>query len=281
MNERVSLGGRLRELARRKRNRIGIGVAAPTEELIAGFQRAAEFCDPVIYGIGLPEFDSVVSPHPEEDLFRDLEAGAVAAAVRGQISAGPFRKRYVRRRGISFNPAEEMIPLMEFPDGRPILISPASNFVTGTFEEKDRLIQASIRLCRRLELPVRVGVLARCRADNLEASAGTDLEQTYRDAERLVERHRGRVEIKNYGIDFEDAYRDGVTILIEPDGTTGNQVARTLYFLEAVCCYGAPYVNADPVVVETLKNSRDFPDVLLLATALANTPPGRTGDGRR
>ncbi len=281
MNDGVSLGERLRELARRKRNRIGIGVTAPTKELIAGFERACEFCEPVIYGVEVPGFESVVSPHPEEDLFKDLEAGSIAAAVRGQIHAGPFRKRYVRRRGIGFNPAEEMIPLLEFPDGRPILISPASNFVTGTFEEKERLIQASIRLCRRLELPVRVGVLARCRAEDLEESAGTDLEKSYRVAERLVELHRGRVEIKNYGIDFEEAYRDGVTILIEPDGTTGNQVTRTLYFLEAVRCYGAPYVNADPVVVETLKNSRDYPDVLLLASALANTPPGRTGAGRR
>jgi hypothetical protein len=54
-------------------------------------------------------------------------------------------------------------------------------------------------------------------------------------------------------------------------------VVRTLYFLDAVRFYGAPYMNAAHTVVESFKNSKDFPDTMMLAAALANA---RMDEGR-
>ncbi|MBF0528134.1 MAG: hypothetical protein HQK55_02445 [Deltaproteobacteria bacterium] len=55
--------------------------------------------------------------------------------------------------------------------------------------------------------------------------------------------------------------------MIEPNGPTGNQVVRTLYFLDVVRFYGAPYMKSIWTVVETFKHSRDFPKVMMLAAA--------------
>jgi predicted methyltransferase MtxX (methanogen marker protein 4) len=119
-------------------------------------------------------------------------------------------------------------------------------------------------------LPVSIGVMTQCRQGDLPYVAGTPLEESYRVAEQVVARYADRYTIKNYEADFEQAYEGGITILIEPNGTTGNQVIRTLYFLGVVRFFGAPYMDAKHVVVETFRSSADFPDVLMLAAALSN-----------
>jgi len=271
MNALRPLGSLLLERARQKRRKIGIGVTSPTDALIAGLRKADEFCEPFLYGADVPGFASVASSTPEDALFTDLEGGAIDAAVRGQIHATPFRERFIRPYNRSFQPIEEMITVFEFPDGRPLLVSPASNLTMGSVGEKEKLLDASIRFCQLVGLPVKIGLLAQCRDEDLLDVAGTSIEKTYRETDRLAELYSGRFAVKNYGIDFEKAYEDGVTILIEPNGTTGNQVIRTLYFLKVVRFYGAPYMNATHIVVEAFKNGTDFPDIMMLASALANS----------
>jgi predicted methyltransferase MtxX (methanogen marker protein 4) len=269
MDKPQSFGSLLLERARRKKRRIGIGVTSPAYELLAGLRTAEEFCEPVLYGSQVTGFTSIASPTPEDPLFTDLESGVIDAAVRGQIHATPFRERFVRPYGQSFQPVEEMITVLEFPGGKPLLVSPVSNLNMGAFEEKEKLLKASIRFCRLVGLPVKIGLLAQCRAEDL-MDAPDSIKEIYRVTEKLVERYCGRFAVKNYGIDFEKAFEDDVTILIEPNGTTGNQVVRTLYFLNSIRFYGAPYMNAVHVVVETFKNAKDFPDVLMLAASMAN-----------
>ena len=273
MNALRPLSSLLLERARQKRRKIGIGITSPTDALVAGLRKADEFCEPFLYGADVPGFASVASSTPEDALFTDLEGGVIDAAVRGQIHATPFRERFIQPYDRYFRP--EMITVLEFPDGRPLLVSPVSNLAMGKVEEKEKLIDASIRFCQLVGLPVKIGLLAQCRDEDLLDAAGTSIEKTYRETDRLAELYSGRFAVKNYGIDFEKAYEDGVTILIEPNGTTGNQVIRTLYFLKVVRFYGAPYMNATHIVVEAFKNGTDFPDIMMLASALANSRTAR------
>jgi predicted methyltransferase MtxX (methanogen marker protein 4) len=270
MNQQLSLSAILMEKALHKKNKIGIGITKPTEEHILGLHKAAEFCHPVVYGADIKGFESVAIENPEIALFYDLEAGLISAAIRGQISADPFRERFIRHYDKHYNPIEEMITVIELPDSRPMLISPVSNLTEGGISEREKLIEASIRLCKSISLPVKIGLLSCCRFENLVDLVGTTIEQFYFDTEHLVNRYKDRFDIKNYEIDFEKAYQDGVTILIEPNGTTGNQLIRTLYFLNVIRFYGAPYMNSSHIVLETFKNGKDYPDVMLLAAALAN-----------
>jgi len=282
MNRSPSLAALLNNLAQRQHRRIGIGVQAPTDAMIEGFRQARAFCTPVLYGTACPEFDCFSSARPEELLISDLGRGRIDGAVRGQIHALPFRTELSRRYGPSFRPTEQQIAVLEFPGGRPMVMAPANNPVAGDMEERAALIEASAAFCARLGLPVRIGLLARCRPDDVSAWS-EDTEEIRRinachyETEMLVGRYRDRFAIRNYGIDFEKAYEDGVTVLIEPNGTVGNQVIRTLYFLNVIRFYGAPLMNAGDVVLESFKNSGELADVMLLAAAMANArsdPPG-------
>jgi len=270
MNQQVSFSSFLMDKALQKSTKIGIGIKNATEEIITGLNKAAAFCQPVVYGTRVSGFPSYVSAKPENMLFDDLEAGRIDAGIRGQISADPFRNRFISFYAQNHESVETMLTVLEFPNGKPMIISPASNFMKDTISERQKFIEASVRLCNLISLPVKIGLLSRCRLDNITPGLDPSIVQSYNDSEQLVKQNADKYEIKHYEIDFEKAYQDGVTILIEPNGTTGNQVIRTLYFLEVVRFYGAPYVNASHIVVETFKNGKDYPDVMLLAAAMAN-----------
>jgi predicted methyltransferase MtxX (methanogen marker protein 4) len=271
MNHELPLSAILLGKALLKKNKIGIGLTKPTEEHILGLHKAAEFCYPVVYGTEIKGFESVVIGNPEMTLFDDLEAGSISAAIRGQISADPFRERFNKHHDKQNNPIEEMITVLEFSNNRPMLISPVSNATEGKISEREKLIEASVRLCKSISLPVKIGLLSCCRRENLIDLVGTHREQFYFDTEHLVNKYNDRFDIENYEIDFEKAYQDGVTILIEPNGTTGNQLIRTLYFLNVIRFFGAPYMNSSHIVLETFKNGKDYLDVMLLASAMANS----------
>jgi predicted methyltransferase MtxX (methanogen marker protein 4) len=270
----------LRDLARRKRRRIGIGVLSPNDAMLEGFRQAQTFCTPVLYGINHGEFSSVPSSSPEELLVSDLGDGHIDAAIRGQIEAFPFRTQLGRLYGHSFKPSEQLITVMEFPGGRPMIMTPASNVIAGDRVERADMIDASVLFCERMALPIKIGLLALCRPDDIPDESSfpspsgkehyKQIIANHHETQILVEQYQGRLAIRNYGIDFEKAYQDGVTILVEPTGPIANQVIRTLHFLNAVKFYGAPLMNAGHVVLESFKNSRELADIMLLAAAMAN-----------
>ena len=96
------------------------------------------------------------------------------------------------------------------------------------------------------------------------------IKKTFLEANELVDLFKDKYDIKNYGIDFEIALAQGCTVIIEPNGGTGNQVVRSLVFLDAIRNYGGPILNADRVIIESMRNSDDFSDHFLLAAALGN-----------
>ncbi len=271
METKKTLHSRLLQRSVQDRKKIGIGINAPSTTIIEGLKTVNEFCEPHIYGANIPGFACTQSATPEDQLMMDLKTGKIDAAIRGQIQATPFRKSFVRMLNRPFQPVDEMTTLVEFDDGRPLLFGPTSNFSTGTPEEKARYIDASVQCCQLLDIPVKIGLLTQYRKHDLAEIPDTSSAQMYYETDSLVEKYSSRHKIKNYEIDFENAYNDGVTILVEPDGTTGNQVLRTLYFLKVVRFFGAPYMNTIFTVLETFKNSKDIPDAFLLASALANS----------
>jgi predicted methyltransferase MtxX (methanogen marker protein 4) len=97
------------------------------------------------------------------------------------------------------------------------------------------------------------------------------IKKTFFEANELVDLFKEKYDIKNYGIDFEIALAENSTIIIEPNGGAGNQLLRSLVFLGAVRNYGIPILNADRVIIESMRASEDFSDHFLLAAALVNT----------
>jgi predicted methyltransferase MtxX (methanogen marker protein 4) len=261
----------LLKLAQRRRLRVGLGITRPTDKIIAHLERTKQFCDPVLVGVEVPGFQSIVADRPHETLFNLLKTHQVEAIIRGQVSSVPFRDSFNNFFENKVNPGDAFVAVLEDAEGRVILLSPVTNSRGWNNDDKILLINASVGLLAKLGLPVKIGVLNYSREEEL--SHGKDfLNKTFFEANELVDLFKGKYNIKNYGIDFDIALDENCNIIIEQNGGTGNQVVRSLVYLGALRNYGVPILNADRVIIESMRASEDFSDHLLLAAALANAP---------
>jgi predicted methyltransferase MtxX (methanogen marker protein 4) len=259
----------LLKFAQLRRNRVAIGIIRPTDKIIAYLEKTKQFCDPVLVGKAVPGFESIVSDQPHETLFKILKDKKVEAIIRGQVSSEPFRDSFNSFYEGKVNPGDAFVGVVEDSEGRVILLSPITNNRGWNNDDKIMLINASAGLLAKLGMPVKIGILCFSREEGLPY--GKDfIKKTFFEANELVDLFKEKYDIKNYGIDFEIALAENCTIIIEPNGGTGNQVIRSLVYLDALRAYGAPILNADRVILEMMRNSKDFSDCLLLAAALGN-----------
>lgn len=259
----------LLKFAQLRRIRVGLGIIRPTEKIIAHLEKTTQFCAPVLVGREVPGFESIVSDQPHETLFNLLKENKVQAIIRGQVSSGPFRESFISFYEGKVDPGDAFVSVLEDSEGRIILLSPVTNNRGWNNEDKILLINASAGLLAKLGIPVKIGIL--CFSREEEVSHGKDfLNKTFFEANELVNLFKEKYEIKNYGIDFDIALAENCNIIIEQNGGTGNQVLRSLVYLGAIRNYGVPILNADRVIIESMRASEDFSDHLLLAAALTN-----------
>jgi predicted methyltransferase MtxX (methanogen marker protein 4) len=257
------------KLAQLRRIRVGLGLTRPTDKIIAYLERTKKFCDPVLVGRKVPGFESIVTDQPHETLFKLLKENKLGAIIRGQVSSVPFRNCFNSFYEGKVDPGDAFVCVLEDSEGRVILLSPVTNGRGWNNEDKILLINASAGLLAKLGLPIKIGVLNYSREEEL--AHGKDfLNKTFYEANELIDLFKQKYEIKNYGIDFEIALAEGCNIIIEPNGGTGNQVVRSLVFLDALRNYGVLILNADRVIIESMRHSEDFYDHFLLAAALVN-----------
>lgn len=268
--KKTTLEPLLLKFAQLRRIRVGLGITRPTDKIIAYLERTKQFCDPVLVGREVSGFESIVSDQPHETLFNLLKENQVGAIIRGQVSSVPFRATFDSFYEGKINPGDALVSVLEDAEGRVFLLSPVTNPRGWNNNDKISLINASVRLLAKLGMPVKIGILCFSREEEL-AHNEDFLRETFFAANELVDFFKDKYAIKNYGIDFDIALAENCTIIIEPNGGTGNQVIRSLVFLDAIRNYGVPILNADRVIIESMRNSDDFSDHLLLAAALGNT----------
>jgi len=270
MNQkRTTLEPILLKFAQLRRVRVGLGMTRPTDKIMAYLEKTKQFCDPVLVGKAVPGFESIVSDHPHETLFDILKENNVEAIIRGQVKASPFRDCFNSYYDGKIDPGDAFVSVLEDSEGRIFLLSPVTNNRGWIKEDKIMLINASAGLLGKLGMPVKIGILCFTREEDLSYDKDF-IKETFREANEIVDLFKEKYDIKNYGIDFEIALAEGCNIIIEPNGGTGNQVLRTLVYLDAVRNYGIPLLNADRVILESMHNLEDFLDHLLLAAALVN-----------
>lgn len=262
-------------LAKFRPVRVAIGVKNPTASILHYLKKAYEFCTPVLVGATAEGFECFTADRPHDLLFELLKESRVEAIIRGQVSAEPFRAAFAAFYQGRVDPGAAFVAVTEDAKGRVLLLSPVTNPRGWDVADKIPLVEASADVLTRLGLPVKVAVLSYCRQENFD-EAPVVMRQSHLDADALVEHFTDRLDIRNYGIDFDIALAENANVIIEPNGGTGNQVLRSLAFLDALRVYGVPILNADRTIVESMRNSDDFSDHLLLAAALENLRSARS-----
>lgn len=247
---------------------IGIGIGGETEKILASIHKVETFCRVIVYGregMEIPEgITARLFPSPETALITDLLEGRLDAAVRGTLPSHETLLELRRQTGV---PHLERIALLETPNGKQFLLAPVGVDEGWTVEQKCELIRKGRQVAAAFGLKGGTGVLSGGRRGDLGRHPIVD--RSLADAE-LVSRLTGA---RHYEILIEDAIRD-CSLIVAPDGISGNLIFRTLVFLGGGKGHGAPVVNIDKIFVDTSRASPDYSNAMMLAIALAKYPKG-------
>ncbi|MDD1679216.1 MAG: methanogenesis marker protein Mmp4/MtxX [Methanomicrobiales archaeon] len=245
---------------------IGIGIAGDPAKILASIRKVEKAHRVIGYcreGIEVPAgITTRFYPSPETAMITDLLEGRLDAAVRGTLPSNETLQELRRQTGASHL---ERIALLETAWGKKFFLAPVGVDEGWTVQQKCALIRKGERIAAAFGLPGGTGVLSGGRLGDLGRHPAVD--RSLAEAE-LVSRITGA---RHYEILIEDAIQD-CSLLIAPDGISGNLIFRTLVFLGGGKGHGAPVVNIDRIFVDTSRASPDYADALILAASLANSP---------
>ncbi len=246
--------------------RVGIGVAADAEKVVASIPPLLGQCDVICYcspgvlsSVPLPQGIQVYEhPHPEQALVNDLASGAIDAAVRGTLPANTTLSALKKAMGVDHL---ERIALLETAGGIKFLLAPVGVDEGWTVDEKIGLIKKGRTIAQKFGLTEKVGILSGGRLGDIGRHARVDA--SIADAEQVAR----QIEATHCEILIEDAVGK-YGLIIAPDGISGNLIFRTLVFLGAGYGHGAPVVNIGRIFVDTSRASPNYTNALLLAVSL-------------
>lgn len=251
----------LREKARARHARIGIGIWNADEGLIASLQSATEYADLLL--VGEPgcdcNLDYISTKEPWKDLIELLATGEIDGAVRGNLPAG----RTMKALATEFDIKVKRLALLEL-SGWAFLLGPVGIDEGETISDRLDLVIEGTKFLRNLGVSPHVAVLSGGRMEDLGRSRRVD--QSLAEGELIAARAReADVEAKHKGILIESCRGDD--IIIAPEGVSGNLIFRTMLLLCKANSLGAP-VLMDKVFVDSSRARSGFDGPVMLASCM-------------
>ncbi|MCQ8893083.1 MAG: methanogenesis marker protein Mmp4/MtxX [Methanolinea sp.] len=249
---------------------IGIGVSSGREKVIQSVLQAGVGAEVIVYcepgGLGgAPSIPVREDPRPGEALVKDLYGGSIDAAVRGTLPSGTTLRVLKQAAGVTHL---ERAALIELDTGRKFLLAPVGIDEGWTVAGKVAMARRAKELATTLGLEGEVGILSGGRLN--DAGRHPRVDETLAQAE-LVARLTG---FHHYEILIEEAAKE-CSVIIAPDGISGNLIFRTLALLGNARGHGAPVMNIDRVFIDTSRASPDYANALRLAEMLAGKRKNR------
>jgi|WetSurSiteA1Bulk_404760.scaffolds.fasta_scaffold50359_1 putative methanogen marker protein 4 len=251
----------LRERARLRHARIGIGIQSPSKALISGLHNATEYADLLLVGDPCCEcaLDYITPEDPASELVELLARGEIDGAVRGNVSASRAMKELSSR----FNITVRRMALFELGEWA-FFLAPVGIDEGETLADKLDLVLGGARYLKNMGISPAVSILSGGRMEDVGRSQRVDL--TLADAEFVAARARDcGINAIHRGILIESCRGDD--LILAPDGISGNLIFRTLMLLCGATSLGAP-VLMDQVFVDSSRARNDFTGPVMLASAL-------------
>ena len=276
------LRGRLYSEALRRKATVAIGIGAEREgypeKVLRDARRAVEKGMARVKVVGLDEVveklsrqcdgvELVPSCRPEAELVEMLLKGEVDAAIRGTLSANKTLRELKRSFGLE---KVHRVAILETPQRTAFLLAPVGVDEGNDVDDKVELARGGVALLRALGVRPVVAVLSGGRLEDYGRSPLVD--ESLRQAEVVVERIRRELGVEAYhqGILIEDAVKSA-TLVIAPDGMTGNMIFRVLTLVGGGGAFGAPVMDVLPrVFVDVSRAMEDYTDSISLSAALVS-----------
>ncbi len=275
----------IKEIARTRKQLIGIGVSSTNKEYLSRTIRAAESAAQQNFGkillVGNEKeiksfgISSQLQVHhsltPERTLVELLNNNNVDGIVRGSLSSSKFLNEVKQQ----FNVAKIFrIALLETASKFSFFFAPIGIDEGKGLAEKVTLIRAGALLLKLLKLEESpVGILSGGRMGDF--GRDTHVDKTLAEAEELISILKEQRVVKHfhhYEILIEDAINAECRIIIAPDGISGNLIYRTLIHLGNGRSHGAWYSNIPRPIIDTSRVGPifEYESAIAFATALAS-----------
>ncbi|OPY31017.1 MAG: hypothetical protein A4E32_01999 [Methanomassiliicoccales archaeon PtaU1.Bin124] len=239
--------------AKGKGRTIGIGSLEGSESV----RTSMALAEATGYGHPVAYFDAV-------SLVEDLRDGKVDAAVRGDLDS----KEAMAAIKSVFGLKKIMRMALLQPRGEGIFfLAPVGVDEGETVAEKIELARRGAAFISRMGVEVRIGVMSGGR--NTDRGRSKIVDKTIDEADEMV------LKLKEDGLDAEDVQiliEDAVknkTIVIAPDGISGNLIFRCIHLVDGGRSMGAPVLNLDKVFIDTSRAKGSYVDSIALASALS------------
>jgi putative methanogen marker protein 4 len=253
----------LRERARSRHARIGIGIYNADADLIRGLRAAAEYADLLLVGDPCCNctLDYITPEDPASELVKLLARGEIDGAVRGNVSASKAMKTLSMR----FDIKVRRMALLEL-GGWAFFLAPVGIDEGETLADKLDLVFGGAKYLQSMGISPAVSVLSGGRMEDVGRSQRVD--QSLADAEFVAARARASgVDAGHKGILIESCRGDD--LIMAPDGISGNLIFRTLMLLCGASAFGAP-VLMDEIFVDSSRARNDFTGPVMLASAMVS-----------
>ena len=223
---------KIEAVAKKKRNRVAIGVLRDSLEIRKALEKGSKYADLVVVGkkkIG--GFETVALGEVSENDYSKavidlLQKGKVDAIVRGQVKYGEFEKMFKEKYGYGMESGH--CGLMQDFLGRQWFCTSTDPFdLSEVPEVKIDLIEKSVHYMGLYGIKAKVGVLA----GDFTFDRGDDrwIDQTIHNAEYVVKVLSDEgYDIKNYAHLIDEAVAN-CNLIVFINGSQGNFIYRTIY----------------------------------------------------
>jgi putative methanogen marker protein 4 len=251
----------LKQTAKARRARIGIGIWKADAELIASLQSATKYADLLV--VGDPgcycALDYVACKEPWKELVRLLAEGEIDGAVRGNLPAG----RTMRALAEQFQIRVRRLALLEV-SGWAFLLGPVGIDEGETAADRLELLLGGAGFLQGMGLQPRGAVLSGGRMEDMGRCERVD--RSLLEGELIAaQAEEAGLQAEHKGILIESCRGDD--IVIAPEGVSGNLIFRTLLLLCKASSYGAP-VLMDRVFVDSSRARGGFDGPVMLASSM-------------
>jgi putative methanogen marker protein 4 len=251
----------LKETAKARRARIGIGVWKADAELIASLQSATKYADLLVVGdpACASTLDYVACTEPWKELVRLLAEGEIDGAVRGNLPAG----RTMRALAEQFGVRVRRLALLEV-SGWAFLLGPVGIDEGETAKDRLELLLGGAGFLQGMGVEAKAAVLSGGRMEDRGRSERVD--RSLLEGELIAAQAKeSGLQAEHKGILIENCRGDD--IVIAPEGVSGNLIFRTLLLLCGAQSYGAP-VLMDRVFVDSSRSRGGFDGPVMLASSM-------------
>lgn len=238
--------------AKGRERKIGIGAAGESPNV----HESVKLADAMGYGTTSIYDDAL-------RLASDLKEGRIDAAVRGDLDSKVamaavkqvFGKEKVLRMAL-LQPRGENI----------FFLAPVGVDEGGNAEEKLELARRGAMMLGRMGMEVKIGVM--CGGRSSDRGRSPIVDRTIDEADAVVEALRAQgLDAEDVQILIEEAVKEK-TIIIAPDGISGNLIFRCIHLVDGGRSMGAPILNIDKVYIDTTRAKASYVDSIALASAM-------------